>query len=132
MYRLLHISIVPQAIPTPPHVIQGRMNDLGRDWLSYNAFCWVLWTNKSILTVSEMVMSDVGAGDQVLVVALSPSEIPNGRLPEWVWQWFNRPRNPYTGDVQTPALPAPNAQNLFDPSGSGGWLPPTAPGKAQF
>lgn len=113
-FRLLHITIVPQLVPTAPTRIQQRMSDLGRDWMSYNAFCWVLWTSKSIVTVSEMVMADVSPGDQVLVVALDPGEIPNGRLPEWVWGWFNRPRDPLTGDVHTPALPAPDAQNLFD------------------
>ncbi|MNR96414.1 hypothetical protein D3C72_275690 [compost metagenome] len=130
MYRLLHITIVPILAPTPQNVIQKRMSDLGRDWMSYNAFCWLLWTNKSILTVSEMVMGDVNPGDQVLVMGVNATEVPNGRLPEWVWAWFNRPRNPFTGEVQTPAIPAPEALNLFDQSQD--YFPLNDPGKAQF
>lgn len=130
MYRFLHITIVPEMAPPPPMVLQNRMNDLGRDWIAYNAFCWVLWTNKSIVTVAEMIMNDVGLGDQVLVVALDASEVPNGRLPQWAWDWFNRPRDPQSGDVQTPVLPAPEAKNLFDPAL---WTQPRlGGGKAQF
>lgn len=125
-YRLLHVSITPELIHTPKPALERRMNDLGRDWITYNAFSWVLWTNKSILTVSEMIMGDVHPGDQVLVVALNPAEVPNGRLPAWMWAWFNRPRNAITGDVETPTLPAPDAQNLFIQPDFG-FLPPTGP-----
>lgn len=124
MYRLLHISIIPQVVPIQPQIVQKRLSDLGPDWMSYSAFNWMLWTNKSIVTVSEMIMGDVSPTDYVLVVALNVSEIPNGRLPEWAWGWLNRPRNAYTGEVLTPALPAPGASNLFDPAMFGGLLPP--------
>ncbi|MFC7377689.1 hypothetical protein [Brevundimonas sp. GCM10030266] len=123
-FRLLHITITPQVVPIAPHIVQKRLSDLGKDWMSYNAFCWVLWTNKSILTVSEMIMADVNPADHVLVVGLNPAEVPNGRLPDWVWGWFNRPRNPVTGEVLTPAIPAPGASNLFESAMIGGLLPP--------
>lgn len=126
-FRLLHITITPQVVPVPPHIVQKRLSDLGKDWMSYSAFCWVLWTNKSILTVAEMIMADINPADHVLVVSLNPAEVPNGRLPEWVWGWLSRPRNILTGEVMTPALPAPGASNLFEPAGLGGLLPPGGP-----
>lgn len=114
-YRFLHITITPLLIPVNQEKIQTRLSDLGRDWMSYNTLSWILWTNKSILTVTEMLIGDIDEDDQLLVVALNPAEIPNGRLPNWMWDWFNRPRNSQTGDVQTPLLSAPDAQNIFDP-----------------
>jgi nitrate/nitrite transporter NarK len=122
MYRLLHISITPIYEPVNRAALEARLSDLGRDWLCYSAFSFVLWTNKSIVTVSEMIATHLQPVDQLLVFAISTTETPSGRLPHWVWEWINRPRNAWTGDILTPALPAPSATNLFDPSNP--WLLP--------
>lgn len=132
IYRFLHISITPIFVPLDRQKVERRLTDLGRDWMSYNSLSWILWTNKSILTVSEMLMGEIRDEDQLLVIALNPAEVPNGRLPNWIWDWFNRPRNLTTGDIQTPALPAPDAQNVFGNENLNAWFAPTTTGKAQF
>lgn len=132
IYRFLHITVTPAFGAVQTATMQQRLSDLGRDWMSYNQFCWVLWTNKNILTVSEMIMGDIDPQDHLLVVALNPGEVPNGRLPNWVWDWFNRPRNIISGEVLTPALPAPGALNVFENENLDAWYAPTTPGKAQF
>ena len=125
-YRLLHISITPATIPVDRAAIESRLNDLGRDWLCYNANNFILWTAMSPITVSEMITKHLTPYDQLLVFALSTTEMPTGRLPSWMWEWINRPRNIWTGDVLTPALPAPAATNLFE-GGANPFLPPPPP-----
>lgn len=117
MYRLLHISISPVMGAFADHkILESRLTDLGRDWLRYNTFCWMLWTNKSSITISEMISMHLDPQDQLLVIGVSPLDLPTGRLPQWAWEWINRPRNVQTGDILTPALPAPAAKNVFDPA----------------
>lgn len=131
MYRLLHVSIAPAYGVVNKAEIENRLNDLGRDWLRYNSLSWILWTNKSTITVSEMLSGHIQPADFLLVLALSTNELPTGRLAEWMWDWINRPRDSLTGEVRTPMLPAPAAENLWDVSGS--WLlPPSGPGKPEL
>lgn len=119
MYRLLHVSISPMYTPINRQAVETRLSDLGRDWIGYNSLSWILWTNKSIITVSEMLAGHINPEDHLLVFVLNTAEPPSGRLPEWMWAWINRPRNALTGDILTPALPAPNATNLFEPANLG-------------
>lgn len=119
-YRLLHLSIAPAYQTIDRQTIEARLTDLGRDWMGYNALSWMLWTNKSIITVSEMISGHLEPADHLLVVSVNTAEIPSGRLAEWMWEWINRPRDPLTGDVLTPKLPAPAAKSLFDPENP--WL----------
>jgi len=125
MYRLLHVAINTATVPLDRHVIENRLSDLARDWLYYNSTNFILWTNKSTVTVSEMITDHLGTYDQLLVIAINTAEPPTGRMPSWIWEWINRPRNVWTGDVLTPALPAPAAANLFDPANP--FLPPPPP-----
>lgn len=115
-YRFLHISITPINTPLNRAAIEARLNDLGRDWLCYNTLSFVLWTNKSTVTVAEMIEGHLQPEDQFLVFNFATNELPTGRLPSWIWDWINRPRNQWTGDILTSALPAPAATNQFDPN----------------
>lgn len=113
-YRLLHISIGSVFGVFNHSAIQSRLDDLGKDWLNYNANCWLLWTNKSPITISEMIAVHLNPADQILVLGVNSQDLPTGFMPQWVWDWINRPRDPASGAVLTPALPAPSAFNLFD------------------
>lgn len=114
IFRLLHITIVPPHTPVNPSTIAVRLNDLGRDWLQYASTSWILWTNKSTITVSEMLATHLDPADFLLVLPINPADQPTGRLAEWMWAWLNRPRDNLTGEVLTPLLPAPSATNYFD------------------
>jgi hypothetical protein len=116
MYRLLHLSVTPALQPIDRSAIEARLNDLGSDWLGYNNTSWILWTNKSTITVSEMLTGHLSPYDHLLVFQIGTTEVPTGRLPPWMWDWINRPRNSHTGEVQTPAFPAPAAKPVFDPA----------------
>lgn len=122
MYRLLHLSVGATFGILNRDAIHTRLNDLSKDWLNYNTNCWLIWTNKSPITISEMISGHLNPADQILVLGVSNLDLPVGSMPQWVWDWINRPRDPHSGDVLTPALPAPSAYNIF----SGG--PPSPPG----
>ncbi len=117
-FRFVHLSIAPFHLPMNFAPVEMRVSQLSRDWLRYNSLSWILWTNKSTVTISEMVSEDLQPADQLLVMALSTTEPPTGRLPAWAWEWVNRPRDSVTGEIRTPALPAPAAENQFRYSGS--------------
>lgn len=120
IFRLLHITIAPAYKPVDAATIKARLNDLGRDWIQYNTMSWILWTNKSTITVSEMISTHLEPVDFLLVLPINPTEQPSGRLAEWMWEWINRPRDFATGEVLTPLMPAPSARNYFDPENP--WL----------
>lgn len=114
IFRLLHVTIAPVHVQPDFDRVKARLNELGRDWIQYSGVSFILWTNKSTITVSEMLSELIEPIDFLLVLPINPLELPAGRLPSWVWEWINRPRNISTGDVHTPLSPAPHAVNYFD------------------
>ena len=128
MYRFLHVSIGPAFGFLNREGLHSRINDLSKDWLNYNNTCWILWTDKATITVSEMIMDSLNPADQIMVLGISDTDTPAGALPSWIWDWINRPRDCYTGQVLTPLLPAPAAVNLFAPQKSAAPPPPPPPG----
>ncbi len=120
-YSYLHISIGYAQLGQDPKVLEPVMGQLAEDWARYNFNAWVLWTDKSPLTCMEMIKAKLSGADQLLVLKLDLSATPMGSLPAWLWEWFNRPRDPVSGYVQlTPAThsglpPSSLSPDLFNP-----------------
>jgi hypothetical protein len=118
MHRYLHVSVVYSTAINDPKFLEPMIGELARDWVRYGPSGWVLWTDKSITTCVEMLRGKLLPTDLLLVLALSigPNEPPNGIMHKWVWDWFNRYRDPATGWVYVPETPAvkSNVQTMLD------------------
>jgi hypothetical protein len=53
-----------------------------------------------------MIHSKLLPSDQLLVHVLDKSEIPAGYLPQWIWDWLNRARDPVNGTAIAQTLSA--------------------------
>jgi hypothetical protein len=91
--------------------LEPIVSELAADWVRYTSTTWILWTEKSTLTCSEMIRPKLDRGDHFMVVAADISADAAGTLPKWVWDWMNRRRDPSTGWVALPepVLPTPSS-----------------------
>jgi hypothetical protein len=128
MYRYLHVTVAYANAYAQPASLEPTIGQLAWDWIRYSTVNWVLWTDKPITTVSAAIQPLIGTADHLVVLALNPHELPAGVAPSWVWEWFNRYRDPASGYVHfspSPPIPEkPMTGNLF---GLGGLGPPAPP-----
>ena len=106
MHRFIHISIGYSRLNPSPQILEPTMAALSDDWARYNFNCWILWTNKSSIVCMQAIKELLAPEDQLLIHKMDLSEIPIGLLPQWLWDWINRQRNPFSGAIEFPqALP---------------------------
>jgi hypothetical protein len=76
------------------------MAGMALDWARYSHFGWLLWTGSSIFEVTERLKAVLDPDDQFLVTTFNPViDRPGGRLPKWLWDWINEPRDLVSGQA---------------------------------
>jgi len=61
------------------------------DWLRFNSFIWLIWTDKSVEEWYEIMRHQITPQDQVLIFRIDLKERA-GWSQKWVWDWIDRPR----------------------------------------
>ena len=108
MFRYVHLSIIYSGPLNDPRKLDTTVNFLARDWIRYATNNWVLWIDKPLSVVTYSIRPILDRMDNALAISMNPHEIPAGQMPQWVWDWFNRYRDPQTGNVDwPPPLPVP-------------------------
>jgi hypothetical protein len=113
-WRYLHLGITFAGIPKSKE-LEPLITTLSGDWVRYGFNTWVLWTPLSATSVANSVRAALGAADQLLVVSVDIRE-KDGWLPEWIWNWLNKPRAPLGTQNQLIQPPITGMSNpLFPP-----------------
>lgn len=110
MFRFVQVSITYQLVLGDPSKLEPMVQKLSREWCRLSQNVWMLWTDKSPVTISEMLKAELGEHDQLFVCSIDRSTPPAGWVPQWFWDWLNRPRNDTSGE------------NLYDASQIGNLL----------
>lgn len=117
MHRYAHITVIYSSDMTHPTALEPAITAVATDWIRYTPNTWVLWSDKPLGVITGQLRSHLLAADHVLAVGLNPYDIPAGFMPQWVWDWFNRARDPQTGQVNWPPPPlpppGPATRNIF-------------------
>lgn len=102
MYRIVQVNIVYASAYRDPRVLEPLMAGMALDWARYSHFGWLLWTSSSIFEVTERLKAVLDPDDQFLVTTFNPViDRPGGRLPKWLWDWMNQPRDSLSGRTTT-------------------------------
>jgi hypothetical protein len=108
MFRYQHLSIIPTTWHGyDPHNADLKLTTLVKDFYRYSSANYLLWTDKSPVTISEVVRDALRPEDWVLVHAVDRSVPPSGWLPTNTWDWLNRSRNHLTGETTGNAMLVP-------------------------
>lgn len=97
-HSYMHLSIIYASAPAPNH-LEAKLTPLATDWVRYGSANWILWTDKSAITLYEMTRDVLAPDDFCLIHRMDMTSPPNGFLPMWIWQWLNKFRDPNTGYV---------------------------------
>jgi hypothetical protein len=116
MHRYVHVSIAYAAIPFDVRRLELPVNSLASDWVRYTPTCWILWTDRPLSVVSQTLKAYLGPSDNIMALSINPHDTPAGHMPQWVWDWYNRYRDPVTGQVNWP--PPQPVGGLAPPAGS--------------
>jgi hypothetical protein len=107
---MVQVAITYETPYRDAKVLEPTMTGMCLDWARFSHSGWLLWTNRSIFEITERLKAVLQSNDQFLVSALNPHEHTGGRLPQWIWDWINVPRDPVTG---LPAAPPSSTPNPF-------------------
>jgi hypothetical protein len=61
------------------------------DWLRFNAYTWLVWTDKTVEEWYEILRHHITQADQVLIGPIDLKERA-GWSQKWVWDWIDRAR----------------------------------------
>jgi len=101
----LHVGLTFAGTPKVRD-LEPWIQSVCQDWVRYSPNNWIIWTNRSPQAVSEALRGGLGASDLVLVVRIETHDA-SGYLPQWIWDWINRPRPPgWTPPPPLPFLPS--------------------------
>jgi len=59
------------------------------DWLRFNAFTWIIWTDKTVNQWYEILRHHLTQADQVLIFPVDLRDRA-GWSQEWVWEWIDQ------------------------------------------
>lgn len=99
--RLYYIGVRWKEFPSTWGLVDHALDSLG-DWVRINGLTWFLSSEASSKDVYDRLLHTTNLTDQILVVALDPSE-RYGWAPQWIWNWL---------DSQTRERPATLAEIL--------------------
>lgn len=106
----LHVGITFAGTPKVRE-LEPWIQTLCNDWIRYSANNWIIWTSKSPREVAESMRLMLDPNDLILVVRIDTHD-SSGFLPQWIWDWINRPRPPgWTPPPAPHALPPSRAND---------------------
>jgi hypothetical protein len=86
MFRFLHIGFSFPGVPKMRD-LEPAISLVG-DWIRYSALSWIVWTDKPVPEVYQIIARSLDTQDQVLIAALNISD-SIGILSPWIWTWIN-------------------------------------------
>jgi hypothetical protein len=96
-HRYVHVSLGYQVHPWDPKIIDPIASQVSTDWIRYTPSTWICWTDKNLVTISDMFRTKLDTVDHIMVHAMDRSELPCGIMPMWIWDWVNLERDAVTG-----------------------------------
>lgn len=115
MFKYVMISVAYDGGFGDATRLEGIVKMLSKDWARTSFTNWVLWTDKSTITIGEMMRDYLGANDQFVVAVIDRTSPVGGWLPMWFWEWFNKDRDVNTGEeINVPDISAAIASFLTD------------------
>jgi hypothetical protein len=97
LYRMVQVAIVYATLYRDPAALEPTMTSLSADWVRMGQGAWLLWTNRSVLQITQTLKAVLQQDDQYFVSAMHPHEPPGGVLSPWIRAWINSPRDPVHG-----------------------------------
>lgn len=113
----LHVGLTFAGTPRVRD-LEPLIQTLCNDWVRYSANNWIIWSNRTPVDVADALRAYLDEQDLILVVRLDTHGVA-GFLPQWIWDWINRPRppgwRPPPRPLVTPPQPASGLPGLFAP-----------------
>ena len=117
-YRFVQINFTFPGVPKVRD-LEFPFNALGDDWIRTCGTNWIVWTGKETHYIRDTLLPFIDQQDSLIITSIHPSDI-SGRMPPWVWTWFN---SKAPGTVYVPfEVPPPPATPAIPPSPPPPWL----------
>lgn len=108
-HKYYHIGIIG-ASNSSIHLTQA-IGLIATDYLYYSPVHWILWSDKSTITLSEVIKASLPPGGMVLIVEINMQTRPTGYMPQAIWDWINKPRFDNVDLLKLLDLPPPATSN---------------------
>lgn len=102
--RFLHVSYTPS--PSIDISVFEKLFGKAADWARYASNCWIIYTGIGADVWRDRIRKVSGMENaNILIIELDPGPSA-GYLPEWMWEWLNKPRDGHAG-IPAPMPPMP-------------------------
>lgn len=97
--RILHLGVNWLTGYADIAKVDAALDQIAPDWLRYSPNTWLLYTDKSAQIIFDQMRPNFigifsgGLTDQFMVSTLDISQGVQGWMPQFVWDWINRPRD---------------------------------------
>jgi hypothetical protein len=97
--QLFHIGFhhYPEHPVPDPKLIEGVVTAYASDWVRYASNCYLVWTVIDLETWQHALLRIPNMNSSTfLILTVDTSADFIGNLPQWIWDWILRYKNPNT------------------------------------